>query len=199
MHSQPDQAELSSALLAAPRQASPDQENGQPLSRHARPDWPPGDAATLATVPVSLLDAARERVAPVSAQPHEQRTAEAREQLAEIRRGARDAASWLETTHHYARLLNRDGHVPVTARFRSRDLAFLGGARENLIGFAELALRLIELHQPLDAGGISSDPGSPILRCRSCMWRWPCPSLRLILDRLDALRWEASPVPPGSS
>jgi len=188
MPAQQDQTEQGRGLLPPPHQTPSDPD--QPLTGQAAPQPPAergGEPATFATVPVSLLGAAQERLSPPPEQPQAQRTAKARQQLDDIRRSALDSASWLETTHHYARLLNRDGYVPVTARFRSRDLAFLGQARQDLIGFADLTLRLVELHQPLDAGGISSDPASPVLRCRSCMWRWPCPSLRLILDELDAM------------
>jgi hypothetical protein len=119
-----------------------------------------------------------------------------REQLDAVRVRAASASSWLETSVHYARLLNRDGVVPVTARFTRDDIEFLGRAREEVLGFAELGLRLLELHAPLDAGGISTDPSSPILRCRSCMWRWPCPTFRMLTDALSHLP-PAGPPPAG--
>jgi hypothetical protein len=62
---------------------------------------------------------------------------------------------------------------------------FLGEARGQMLRFADLALRLIELHQPGDAGGLSTHPSSPILRCRSCMWRWPCPTFSIVSEILD--------------
>jgi hypothetical protein len=117
-----------------------------------------------------------------------------REHLDAVRVRAARASSWLETSTHYGRLLNRDGVVPVTARFTRDDIEFLGRAREEVLGFAELGLRLLELHAPLDAGGISSDPSSPILRCRSCMWRWPCPTFRMLTDALSHLS-PAGPPP----
>ena len=117
-----------------------------------------------------------------------------REHLDGLRVRAANATSWLESSVHYARLLNRDGVVPVTARFSRDDIEFLGRAREDVLGFAELGLRLLELHAPLDAGGISTDPASPILRCRSCMWRWPCPTFRMLTDALSHL---PHPGPPG--
>jgi len=91
------------------------------------------------------------------------------EQLDEVRARAANASSWLETSVSYARLLNRDGVVPVTARFTRDDIEFLGQAREQVLGFAELWLRLLELHAPLDAGGISTDPSNPTRAavCRS--------------------------------
>jgi hypothetical protein len=110
-----------------------------------------------------------------------------REHLDAVRVRAASASSWMETSAYYARLLNRDGVVPVTARFTRDDIEFLGRAREEVLGFAELGLRLLELHAPLDAGGISTDPSSPILRCRSCMWRWPCPTFRMLTDALSHL------------
>lgn len=138
------------------------------------------------TVPVSLLAAAAERVAPEPASPRpDRRIASLNEHLTEMRRRAAGAASWLETSEHYARLLNADGLVPVTARFDARDLMFLGLARLDLLAFAELGTRLADLHRPLDAGGISSDPANPALRCRSCMWRWPCPTFRLLAEMLS--------------
>jgi hypothetical protein len=108
-----------------------------------------------------------------------------RQYLEAVRLRAQGAASWLDSSSHFARLLNRDGVVPVTARFTADDLAFLAKAREELLGFAELGLRLAELHQPLEASAITSDPASQFQRCRSCMWRWPCPTFR-ILDEVLA-------------
>jgi hypothetical protein len=116
-----------------------------------------------------------------------------RKHLDAVRVSAANASSWLETSVHYARLLNRDEVVPVTARFSRADIEFLGRAREQVLGFAELGLRLVELHAPLDAGGISTDPSSPILRCRSCMWRWPCPTFRMLADALSHLPSPGSP------
>lgn len=102
-----------------------------------------------------------------------------------LRLRAADASSWLESSGHYAQLINHSGVVPVTARLRPGDLAFLAEAREQMLRFADLTVRLIDLHQPLDAGGITSDPSSPILRCRSCMWRWPCPTFSILTEILD--------------
>jgi hypothetical protein len=131
--------------------------------------------------------ARQDRVQPGPAQP-EPGAGDLREHLETVRLHAQRASSWLETSSHYARLVNRDGVVPVTARFNAHDLAFLAEARAQMLGFAELGLRLIELHQPLDAGGVTSDPSAPILRCRSCMWRWPCPTFRTLAEVLDANR-----------
>jgi hypothetical protein len=113
-----------------------------------------------------------------------------RQYLEAVRQRAGGAASWLATSKHYAQLINRDGVVPVTARFRAGDLAFLANAREELLRFADLALQLADLHQPLDASpapgspatsdAATGDPAAAVQRCRSCMWRWPCPTFRLL-------------------
>jgi hypothetical protein len=76
----------------------------------------------------------------------------------------------------------------------TRSAAFLAEARAQMLGFAELGLRLIELHQPLDAGAVTSDPSAPILRCRSCMWRWPGPASRTLAEVLDGNRGRSGPV-----
>ena len=116
-----------------------------------------------------------------------------RKQLDALRGRAASAASWQEASAHYAQLVNSDGVVPVTARFTRDDIEFLGRAREEVLGLAELGLRLLELHAPLDAGGISTDPSSPIMRCRSCMWRWPCPTFSLLSEAVSQLPHPRSP------
>jgi len=99
---------------------------------------------------------------------------------------ARGATSWRKSSRHFAQLINRDGVVPVTARFSAADVAFLASAREEVLVFAELGLRLAELHQPLEASAITSDPAGQFQRCRSCMWRWPCPTFRILDEVLAA-------------
>ena len=115
----------------------------------------------------------------------DQQRARIRGEMEELRSRAQAASSWLESSRHYSRLINREGVVPVNARMTPSDLAFLAEAREQMLQFTELAGRLIDLHQPLDAGGITSDPSSPIRRCRSCMWRWPCPTFSILAEVVD--------------
>jgi hypothetical protein len=103
-----------------------------------------------------------------------------RQHLEGLRLRAQAAASWLDSSAQYAQLLNRDGVVPVTARFTADDLAFLANAREELLRFTELGLRLAELHQPQEVSAITSDPAGQFHRCGSCMWRWPCPTFRIL-------------------
>lgn len=108
------------------------------------------------------------------------REARLRERLEAIRWRSEQSSSWRTSTRYLARLINHDGVIPVQTRLTQADLAFLAGAREEVITLADLALRLLDLHQPREAGGISSDPATPIRRCRACMWRWPCPTIRAI-------------------
>ena len=108
-----------------------------------------------------------------------------RERLEAIQARAEKSSPWRGVTQYFSRLINREGFVPIQTKLSREDLAFLAGARDDAIAFAQLGLRLLELHQPRDAGGISSDPESPIRRCRACMWRWPCPTFRALEDALD--------------
>jgi hypothetical protein len=180
------------APLSGPRSASvPLSAPLAPLAAEVRPassSPPPGMPAVSGLPYVSGLP-------PVSGvpsasgfetvSPADEQRARIRDDLEGLRLRASAAASWLETSDHYAQLVNRDGVVPVTARLSREDLMFLGEARGQTLRFAELALRLIELHQPGDAGGLSTHPSSPILRCRSCMWRWPCPTFSIVTEVLD--------------
>ncbi|MFC5748844.1 hypothetical protein [Actinomadura rugatobispora] len=114
------------------------------------------------------------------------REARLRERLAAIRARSEKSSSWRSSTRYLSRLVNRSGFVPIRTRLSREDLAFLTGARDEVIAFAELGLRLLELHRPQDAGGITSDPDHPILRCRACMGRWPCATFRVVDETLDS-------------
>ena len=122
--------------------------------------------------------------APQASAPDE-RAETLRQHLEGLRQRAQGAASWLGSSAQYAQLLNRDGFVPVTARFTADDLAFLANAREELLRFTELGLRLAELHQPQEVSAITSDPAAQFHRCGSCMWRWPCPTFRILDEVLS--------------
>jgi hypothetical protein len=108
-----------------------------------------------------------------------------RERLEAMRARSEKSTSWRSLTPYFTRLVNREGYVPVRARLSREDLGFLGSARDDMVALCEMALRLLELHQPCDAGGISSDPENPSLRCRACMWRWPCPTFRAVERATD--------------
>ncbi|WP_242614250.1 hypothetical protein [Actinomadura roseirufa] len=108
-----------------------------------------------------------------------------RERLETIRARSEKSTSWRAPMRYLSRLVNQNGVVPVRARLSREDLAFLAGARDEVIVFAELGVRLLDLHRPQASGGITSDPDRPIRRCRACMSRWPCPTFRAIDDALD--------------
>lgn len=108
-----------------------------------------------------------------------------RERLETIRARSEKAGSWRSSTQYLSRLVNSTGFVPIKTRLTREDLAFLSGARDEVIAFADLGIRLIDLHRPQEAGGITSDPQNPIRRCRACMWRWPCPTFRAIDETLN--------------
>lgn len=120
-----------------------------------------------------------------------------REHLETIQVRTEKASSWRDAAEPLRGLVNREGYVPVSARLAAEDLDFLAEAREELLSFSELGLRLLDLHQPRDAGGISSDPANPILRCRSCMWRWPCPTFRAMAEAFTPRQREAAPDAPS--
>jgi hypothetical protein len=112
------------------------------------------------------------------------RSASLRLYLEAVRLRARNASSWLRSSGHYARLINRDGVVPLTARFRAEDLAFIAKAREELLCFAELGLRLTDLHRP-QAVPVAGEPDDLVAQCRGCGWVWPCPTFRILGDMLS--------------
>ncbi|ETK34868.1 hypothetical protein [Microbispora sp. ATCC PTA-5024] len=120
-----------------------------------------------------------------------------RERLEVIQVRTEKASSWRDATEPLRGLVNREGFVPVSARLAAEDLDFLAEAREELLSFSELGIRLLDLHQPRDAGGISSDPSHPILRCRSCMWRWPCPTFRAMAEAFTVRDRDALREPDG--
>ncbi|MBO2449337.1 hypothetical protein J4573_19710 [Actinomadura barringtoniae] len=108
-----------------------------------------------------------------------------RERLQAIRARSEKSNSWRSSTQYLSRLINKSGFVPIRTRLSREDLTFIAGARDEVITFAELGIRLLDLHRPQDAGGITSDPDSPIRRCRACMWRWPCPTFRAIDEAIE--------------
>ncbi|TYB49384.1 MULTISPECIES: hypothetical protein [Actinomadura] len=108
-----------------------------------------------------------------------------RERLETIRSRSAKSSPWRSSTQYLSRLVNQNGFVPVKTRLSREDIAFLAGAREDVLAFAELGVRLLDLHRPQEAGGISSDPDNPIRRCRACMSRWPCPTFRTMAETLD--------------
>ncbi|GII77664.1 hypothetical protein Sru01_26460 [Sphaerisporangium rufum] len=123
-----------------------------------------------------------------------------RERLEGILVRTERARAWGDAARPFRSLVNRDGYVPIRTRLSVDDLDTLAGARRELLCFTELSLRLLDLHQPRDAGGAGGAAARPILRCRSCMWRWPCPTFRAMAEALATLpSWDApgGPAPQG--
>jgi hypothetical protein len=174
----PDMRPVAPVPLSAP---VPDMPLSAPLAPEVRPARGRDAAADPATGPSGGQGRPGAGWAPDCDQQRDQ----IRRGMDELAARAMAASSWLESSRHYSQLLNRDGIVPVTARLTAGDLAFLAEAREQMLQFTELTVRLMDLHQPLDAGGITTDPSSPIRRCRSCMWRWPCPTFSILAEVVD--------------
>ena len=65
----------------------------------------------------------------------DQQRARIRADMEGLRSRAQAASSWLESSRHYGRLINREGVVPVSARMTPGDLAFLAEAREQMLQF----------------------------------------------------------------
>lgn len=108
-----------------------------------------------------------------------------RERLETLRARSQKSSSWRSMTHYLAQLMNREGVVPVRTRLTREDIAFLASARDDMTAFCDMALRLLDLHQPRRSSGISSDPHSPIRRCNACMSHWPCPTVRAVEAAID--------------
>jgi len=71
------------------------------------------------------------------------------------------------------------------ALMRINDIAFYANARQEIIGFADLCLAMLDSHRPRDAGAVGSGDASAAHRCRCCMLRWPCPTVREMARLLD--------------
>jgi hypothetical protein len=169
----------------------PEQSEPQPARLRPLPDTPSavplsaplaGDLFQPRPRPEATEPGPPRPAAPAWAPDQDRQRDQIREEMGGLSDRALAASSWLQSSRHYGQLVNRDGVVPVTARMSASDLTFLAEAREQMLRFSELTVRLIDLHQPLDAGGISTDPASPVRRCRSCMWRWPCPTFSILAE-----------------
>jgi hypothetical protein len=108
-----------------------------------------------------------------------------RDRLRAARRCAANASSWAGLRRRLLPLLNRDRVVPVSARLTDEDLCFLDGAREELLVLTGVALRTSDLHRPLEDSGTGCDATGAGPRCKNCMWRWPCPTFRILSQILE--------------
>lgn len=121
----------------------------------------------------------------MTVQPDWQRS-RLRDRLEAIRARAEKSTSWRTTTTYLLKLVNHEGHVPIKTKLTREDLVFLAAAREELAAFAEMGLRILEIHQPgKGGGGLTSDPESPLRRCKACMGRWPCHTYRALTDTVE--------------
>ncbi|MFD0803835.1 hypothetical protein ACFQZU_21295, partial [Streptomonospora algeriensis] len=64
------------------------------------------------------------------------------------------------------------------ALMRINDIAFYANARQEIVSFSDRCLALLDSHRPRDAGALGSGSTPPARRCRCCMLRWPCPTVR---------------------
>ena len=112
------------------------------------------------------------------------RGARLRSYLDEVRRRAYQASAWLDARDRQAQQAGSAGLSPAAdAGGGERELLRL--ARDDLAGFADLGLRLLELHQPMDLGAGTGDPSSSVPRCLTCMWRWPCPTFLTLAEIME--------------
>ena len=127
------------------------------------------------------LSAQRERLISAALPPLHRRGAKLRSYLEEVQRRADGAAAWLDARDRQeAQHPGSAGLTPAAAYADERELLRL--ARDDLAGFADLGLRLLELHQPMDLGAGTGAPSSSVPRCLTCMWRWPCPTFLTLAE-----------------
>jgi hypothetical protein len=99
-----------------------------------------------------------------------------------VRRRADDASARLDDRS--AGQAGSAGLTPATAAAGAGEPELLRMARDDLAGFADLGLRLLELHQPIDLG--AGDPSSSVTACLSCMSPWPCPTFRTLAEIIES-------------
>ena len=155
----------------------------QPYGEQPGPGVAPGQQLPPA-VPTGGLSAQRERLISSALPPLHRRGARLRSYLDEVRRRAYDAAAWLDARDRQAQQPDAAALTPAAA-LSADERELLRLARDDLAGFADLGLRLLELHQPMDLGAGTGDPSSSVPRCLTCMWRWPCPTFLTLAEILE--------------
>ncbi|HEY7144715.1 MAG TPA: ATP-binding cassette domain-containing protein [Streptosporangiaceae bacterium] len=155
-------------------------------SRHGGPATVPGpdQPETGQSVPGRAVSAQAlpEQAVPAAATP-DQAVPDPAADLAGHQRG--------EMLRDYLEGLRRRGYAALEQAGQDRPWGPLGpGGRElvmlpagDLAGFADLGLRLLELHQRMNLAAVPGEPEVP--RCLSCMWRWPCPTFLTLAELLD--------------
>ncbi|WP_146607491.1 hypothetical protein [Spongiactinospora gelatinilytica] len=132
-------------------------------------------------------------------QPEDPQCLRLKESLQATLERTEKATPWRERAMPPCPPPGQEGAATISTPLSAHDLVFLEVAREEVRCFAGLVMRLLDLHRPRDAGGITSDAANPIMRCRSCMWRWPCPTFRAVAETLDVHWWNrrARPIDQG--
>jgi putative ABC transport system ATP-binding protein len=177
-HALPPAAEEDEVSSPAPPPAWP-----QPHPDQPGPGVTPGHQLPPA-VPPEGLSAQRERLISSALPPMHRRGARLRSYLDEVRRRAYQASAWLDARDRQAQQAGSAGLSPAAdAGAGERELLRL--ARDDLAGFADLGLRLLELHQPMDLGAGTGDLSSSVPRCLTCMWRWPCPTFLTLAEIVE--------------
>jgi putative ABC transport system ATP-binding protein len=161
--------------------AGPESQNAPP-GRLSPSAIPPGLQPHPAPAPP--VRAAHERRPSPVLPPLPQRGAMLRDYLEGVRRRGRHAALPTGARGQPASPAARADLLPADGA-RPDDQELLRMAREDLVGFADLGLRLLELHQRMDLAPATGDPAEIVPRCLSCMWRWPCPTFLTLAEILD--------------
>jgi putative ABC transport system ATP-binding protein len=173
--------------------AQPPPDSGDRL---AEPAYPPPGRLSPSAVPPGLhpqpappaarpARAEHERQPSPALPPLRQRGAMLRDYLEGVRRRGRGAA---RSDVGQRAGLARPAGPPRAGGASPDEQELIRMAREDLAGFADLGLRLLELHQRMDlAPGPDSPNNAPdiVPRCLSCMWRWPCPTFLTLAEILD--------------
>jgi ABC-type lipoprotein export system ATPase subunit len=159
----------------------------EPGPGYSRPAWPqpPRAQQPSALFLSGGLSAQHQRLMSAAVPPLHRRGARLREYLDEVRRRAYNALPWLAASASQAQRADASGPARGVTALGADELAFLQMARDDLVGFADLGLRLLELHQPMDLSSGTGDPAGPVPRCLSCMWRWPCPTFLTLAEILQ--------------
>ena len=182
----PDQQDRGAARRSAP--------GHRPAHALPEPPWPAaeednGPAAPGPGYPPTVLpgglSAQRERLNSAALPPLHRRGARLRRYLEEVRRRADEGSAWLDARDRQEPQHASPAGLAPAAAADAADRELFRLARDDLAGFADLGLRLLELHQPMDLGAGTGDPASSVPRCLTCMWRWPCPTFLTLAEIME--------------
>lgn len=171
-----------------PRVVPPDIPPAEPGPGYPQPIWQQSSRGQQPSARFLSggLSAQHERLMSAAVPPLHRRGVRLWEYLDEVRRRAYNALPWLDASARQAQRTDASGLARGVTGLGAEELTFLRMAREDLVGFADLGLRLLELHQPMDLSSGTGDPASTVPRCLSCMWRWPCPTFLTLAEILES-------------